>query len=75
MQRELVLKAKEMFVTNGPWLVHGSLEKLKVTRFKDYLFVDLVLTRNFSPQFDFHFIVCLLLIFIINGNFHETKEI
>ncbi|KAL9955941.1 hypothetical protein ACROYT_G037346 [Oculina patagonica] len=28
-ERELVLKAKEMFVTNGPWLVHGSLEKLK----------------------------------------------
>ena len=30
VQRELVLKAKEMFVTHGPWLVHGSLDKLKV---------------------------------------------
>ncbi|KAJ7373666.1 hypothetical protein OS493_011275 [Desmophyllum pertusum] len=28
-ERELVLKAKEMFVTHGPWLVHGSLDKLK----------------------------------------------
>lgn len=28
-ERELVLKAKEMFVTHGPWLVNGSLEKLK----------------------------------------------
>ena len=30
LQRELVLKAKEIFVVHGPWLVHGSLEKLKV---------------------------------------------
>lgn len=29
-QRELVLKAKEIFVTYGPWLVNGSLDKLKV---------------------------------------------
>ena len=25
-----MLKAKEIFVMHGPWLVHGSLEKLKV---------------------------------------------
>ena len=25
-----MLKAKEVFVTHGPWLVHGALEKLKV---------------------------------------------
>lgn len=28
-ERELVLKAKEIFVTYGPWLVNGSLDKLK----------------------------------------------
>lgn len=28
-ERELVLKAKEVFVTHGPWLVQGALEKLK----------------------------------------------
>lgn len=28
-ERELVLKAKEIFVVHGPWLVHGSMEKLK----------------------------------------------
>ena len=25
-----MLKAKEVFVTHGPWLVQGALEKLKV---------------------------------------------
>lgn len=33
LQQELVLKAKEIFVMNGPWLVHGSLEKLKVLEY------------------------------------------
>lgn len=28
-ERELVLKAKEVFVTYGPWLVQGALDKLK----------------------------------------------
>jgi len=28
-ERELVLRAKEVFVTHGPWLVQGALEKLK----------------------------------------------
>ncbi|XP_068671881.1 uncharacterized protein [Montipora capricornis] len=28
-ERELVLKAKEVFVTYGPWLVQGALERLK----------------------------------------------
>ena len=27
-----MLKAKEMFVTHGPWLVNGSLGKLKVLK-------------------------------------------
>ena len=31
LQRELVLKAKEVFVTYGPWLVQGALDKLKVS--------------------------------------------
>lgn len=28
-ERELVLRAKEIFVTHGPWLVQGALDKLK----------------------------------------------
>ena len=29
-QRELVTKAKELFINHGPWLVQGAVDKLKV---------------------------------------------